>query len=273
MTTIVTFKVSDGIVMGADSAMTTRKGRIGSNRYDSYEKLNQLGDLPVVVAMWGSALTAGRTVRSLLCEYARTSGFDSPASHRPPWTMTEIAHGLRDFIREQVEQDKNCGCKPGKLDLLVSGYSAGRFKPEQWHVKFPQGNVALRQGEEQLALTWDGVNEDIRTLWWGAHPSLERILRKHEIPSDTIKNVLDVIHQTAAWGPQRVDFTMPVRDAAGLVAFLLSVQVTAERYKPKMARSAPPLDIAIVRYDGVHWVRKKSPWSLESDVGQRLSPT
>ncbi len=265
MTTIVTFKVSDGIVMGADSAMTTRKGRLGTNRYDSYEKLNQIGNLPVVTAMWGNALTAGRTVRSLVWEFARTKGYDAPVGDIPDWTMEQVARGLADFIEKQVTKDKDCNCKPGKLELLVSGYSAGRFKPEQWHVKFPQGTVTLRQAEDQLALTWDGVNDDIRTLWWGAHPGLAKIMRKHGVDAETVSAVLKDLHQQAAWGPQRVDFSMPVREAAGLVEFLLTVQVTAERYKPKLARSAPPIDIAIVRYDGVHWVRHKTPWSLSSN--------
>ena len=262
MTTIVTFKVSDGIVLGADSAMTTKKGRMGANRYDSYEKLNQVGRLPIVTAMWGSALTAGRTVRSLVWEFARERGYFEPEGTGLSWTVEDVARGLTQFILNQMEQDEQCGCKPGKLQLLVSGYSAGRFKPEQWQVKLPSGQVTLRQGEDQLALTWDGVNEDIRTLWWGAHPSLPRILKRHGLPQDQVNAVMREVHQQAAWGPERVDFSMPVRDAAQLVEFLLTVQIMAERFKPGPARSAPPIDIAVVRYDGVHWVRRKDPFAI-----------
>ncbi|MCD6497557.1 MAG: hypothetical protein J7M25_04530 [Deltaproteobacteria bacterium] len=258
MTTVVTFKVADGIVIGADSAMTTRKGRMGTNRYDSYQKINQVGRLPVVCTMWGAGLTAGRTTESLVDEFAHTHGYAGEVGESATnWTVEDVARSLKAFIEEAVKQEQGCDCKVGRLDLLVSGYSSDAYKGEQWQIRFPQGVVRRRQGEENLALTWDGVNDDIRTLWWGHHPSLRKIMTKNGVSQEQAKTVISDLEQEAAWGPVRVDFSMPVQDAAQLVEFLVSVQIAAERFKPGPARSAAPIDLVVVRYDGVHWLRRK----------------
>jgi hypothetical protein len=41
------------------------------------------------------------------------------------------------------------------------------------------------------------------------------------------------------------------------VGFLVSVEIARERYSPGLARSAPPLDLLVVRAGGVKWVRRK----------------
>ncbi len=255
MTTIVTFKVSDGIVMGADSAMTTNKGKLGSNRYDSYHKLNPIGDYPLVTAMWGAGYINGRTVGSLVHEYSRSG---RKALGKDQWTVEGVANDLAEFI-DQHFQRKDCDTCPGKhLEMLVSGYSSGAYQGEQWHLQFPGGKVQRRQGPDDLALSWDGVTEDIRTLWWGHHPRLHSVLTKHGMDSEKAQEAVRELENETAWGPQRVDFSMPVQDAAELVAFLIQVQATAERFKPTPIRTAPPIDLAVVRYDGVHWISRKS---------------
>ena len=256
MTTIVSFKIPDGIVVAADSAMTTKKGKLGANRYDSYEKLCQVGQLPVVVAMWGSALTGGRTVANLVNEFARIQGYEDPSTSH--WTMGELAEELAGHVQQAAEEGKNCGCATAKLDLLLSGYSKDRPFPEQWHLRFPKGAVKRRYAERGLAISWDGVTEDIRTLWWGHHPSLARILTKHGVSQEQQRAILKDLEARAAWGPERVDFAMPLADAARLVEFLVWVQVTAERFRPGLARSAGPIDVVVVRQEGVTWLRRKS---------------
>ncbi len=263
MTTIVTFKTPDGIVQAADSAMTTRKAKLGANRYDSYEKLCQVGRLPVVVAMWGSALTGGRTVANLVRHFAWTRGYDDPSESE--WTMAALAEELAEYVLGVLEEGTDCGCRASKLDLLLSGYSKGRPFPEQWHLRFPKGTVKRRYGERALAISWDGVTEDIRTLWWGHHPSLGRILSKHGLSQDEQQAVLKDLEARAAWGPERVDFAMPLADAARLVEFLVWVQVTAERFRPGLARSAGPIDVVVVRQEGVTWLRRKSLHRLLGD--------
>ena len=77
MTICVSVKVSEGLVLGADSTAAI-EGRIGENppgvlkTYDHVRKLAHVKDYPIGTLTWGTAHVGARTVDSLIKEYEYT---------------------------------------------------------------------------------------------------------------------------------------------------------------------------------------------------------
>jgi hypothetical protein len=77
MTICVSVKVSEGLVLAADSAAAIM-GWVGSNRegapgihktYDHARKLSHIKDYPIGTLSWGTYLIGSRSVESLIKEY------------------------------------------------------------------------------------------------------------------------------------------------------------------------------------------------------------
>ena len=253
MTTVVSFKVPDGIVLGADSAMTVNRRGSGENRYDSYHKLSTVADLPVATAMWGRGAIGQRSIPSLVEEFAAS------CPRKPPteaWTVEEAARALYQFMQERHDEAPS-GPNDPHLHMLVAGYSHGSYHGQIWRFDVPGGEPRLHADQQTLTLSGFGVTEGIHTLWWGHSPALHDALLAEGLDHEAASRVIRRVREHSALGPDRLDFGMPLQNAIDLVAFLVSLEIARERYTPGLARSAPPVDLLVVRADGVRWVRRK----------------
>jgi hypothetical protein len=251
VTTVVCFKVPDGIVLGADSAMTvTRPG--GENRYDSYHKLSVVCGLPVATAMWGRGAIGQRSIPSLVEEFS----VERPTATDGAWTVESLARELYAFLKERWDAlPPQAHQTP--LHMLVAGYSRGSYHGQVWRLDLPNGEPRLHADLDTLNISWFGVTEAIQTLWWGHSPYLHEALIEEGLDREAAGRVVRRVRERAALGPDRLDFGMPLQNAIDLVGFLVSVEIARERYSPGLARSAPPLDLLVVRAGGVKWVRRK----------------
>lgn len=64
------------------------------------------------------------------------------------------------------------------------------------------------------------------------------------------------IRSKAAWGPERLTWSMPLSTAVDLVRFQLEVQIETERFLPGRARCGYPTQLLAISDSGLYWVEK-----------------
>jgi hypothetical protein len=204
MTVCVSVKVSEGLVLAADSTAAI-EGQLGDGprgvlkTYDHMQKLSRVRDYPIGTLTWGTAHVGPRTVDSLIrefeytlpslheeqekCKEQRMRG-EEPEPYR--YCVREIAEGLVGDIDERYQLE--FGDRPENeqpvLGLLISGYSAGEFFPEQWLVEIPANRElrALRpdrEGQPDFGANWFGVVDAIVRLHWGRDLRALALLSHH----------------------------------------------------------------------------------------------
>lgn len=264
MTTVVCFKVPDGIVFAADSAMTVTRRGTGDNRYDSYHKLSVICGLPMGTAMWGRGVIGQRSVPSLIQEFSATW----TGENRNLTTVEAAANELFAFLRQKIAETQISN-DDGGLHLLVGGYSPQSYHGQVFQLDLNAQEPRLIADRQTLTISWYGVTEAIQTLWWGHSPVLRSVLQDEGLDEDVISKIVRKVRHTSAWGPERLDFSMPLQNAIDLAGFLVGVEIAKERYSPGLARSALPVDILVLRSDGPTWVRRKefiAPPSIFSGI-------
>lgn len=140
MSVAVLLNLSDGLILGVDSAVTIFGASGISKVFEDSDKLFQLGSLPVGIATYGVAGLEGRTIGSFISEFEKRSDLAS-------LSLRDVAEELRKFfltvyIRfvETIYSLPFAGIAPekkGTLGLIVGGFSPNAFLSEAWHVIIP----------------------------------------------------------------------------------------------------------------------------------------
>ncbi len=246
MSIAICFVARTGIVMGTDSRVTTT-GPEGETREDAYPKLVQFGTLPVGMAMVGAGSYGGRDFRSLVAEAWRTC-----CDGRPDRLgVEEVARRFAEFAGP-IARDSG---QTTTMNVLVGGFSPGEAFGELWEVQLPSGEVKLQASLQSQALVWRGRADAIKTLWWGANlDALHKVLEEHGMAHKDAKAVMDDVKRAAAWGPQRINWGMPLSSAVDLVRFQLDVQIQAERFLPGRGACGAPTQLLAINDSGLHWI-------------------
>lgn len=248
MTTVVGYKNANGVVIAADSQVTFGNNR-SQNAFTNYYKVNQLGSLPIITGMWGSATLQGQNVPTVLEEFWQTR-FNGNQPKK--WTVQEISSALHEFLKERTESPKN------QLNMLVAGYSSKTFYPDLYEFSTDKERVHKVSEGQQSMILWRGITDAIRTLWWGYGPNLENIMKKAGVSDKKQRaEVMKKMSDAWAWGPARMNFNMPIEDAAELVEFLVNLECIRQRFWPGIARSSGSVDVAVVTVHGVNWIKRK----------------
>jgi hypothetical protein len=133
--------LSDGLIIGVDSAVTV--GDAGGIRkvFDDGEKLFQLAD-KIGVATYGLGGLEGRSIGSFIREFELTH----PGAGQLP--IGEVVEQLRAFFMnvytrfaealfgvpfDQIPEEQK-----GTLGIIVGGFSPNEFLSEAWEIKIPQ---------------------------------------------------------------------------------------------------------------------------------------
>src|SRR5258708_3464791 len=149
MSVAVTLTISDGFIVGVDSAVTVSFGPGKTNIYEDAEKIFQLGEKRIGIATVGLAGIGDRSIGSFIREFESVNPGGAMDEGRQ---VVEIAESLRAFFYERyanviipaVEallntpfQQIPMNDRPS-LGLLVGGYSDGAFLPEVWEIRLPE---------------------------------------------------------------------------------------------------------------------------------------
>ena len=182
MTVAVVCTVPDGVILGVDSAVTIGDPQNPVKVYEDAEKIFQLSDLPVGVAIYGAASFGQRTIGSYLREFEIRN--PSGVLSSPKQGVEDIVEELRSFFMgeytktmvplvesargkkfDEIPDDE----RPG-LGLIVAGFSPGAFLPEVWNIQIP----LHASSKASQAVAKDG---NIGSAWFASYGPIARYIK------------------------------------------------------------------------------------------------
>lgn len=246
MSIAICFVAKTGVVLGTDSRVTTTFQE-GKTREDAYPKLVSFGDLPIALAMVGAGAYGGRDFRSLVAETHRTWLGRRKRSR----TVDEVAQAFADTAAPIAKESG----REDAMRVFVAGYSPGVPFGELWEVDLPAGTIRREVEPGRNTIRWRGSNEAVTTLWWGANlHALRHAMADAGVPRGKHQAVVDNVTARCGWGPERLNWGMPLNSAVDLVRFQLEVQIQYERFTPGRGFCGPPTQIVAINDSGLHWM-------------------
>jgi hypothetical protein len=283
MSVVLVVKVSEGLVLGADSAATI-SGKVNTptisqtgilKTYFNSRKLLQIGDFPLGILTWGSAFIGSRTIESLVREWEYDNHWQSRdelenAMQCPDYDVRDCAEGLRQHIEAayKAEYDAFEPEKKPSIGLVVAGYSHRQFFPSMWQISFPRDNgdaiQELRQdidGRPDFGANWFGLTDAIVRLHFGRD---DRVLHffsnKYGTPIEELAQELGGLQYVVPFA------VMPLQDAIDYAYYMLNVAVGRYRFVIGPELCGGQIEIAAITQRQLQWISRKT-WSL--DGGRR----
>jgi len=275
---VIVVKVSEGLVLAADSASSVR-GRIKSPQgeqegilkvYFNARKLLQIGDFPIGALTWGQAFVGLRTVESLVREWEYENHWQSQDDYKEqydkPFTVRDCAEGLRRYLAEVHAEEY--GDLPSEqrpqMGMVVAGYSQEEFFPEIWRFVLPfdsDGEVHNqrpdRDDKPDFGASWFGLIDPIVRLHWGRDDKAIQIISdKFGIPAQDIREALLPLQYQIPFA------LMPLQDAIEYANYMLNVAIGAYRFKIGPELCGGQIEIAAITQREFRWISRKT-WKIE----------
>jgi len=284
MTICVSVKVSEGLVLAADSTASIN-GTLQDNKgnqvsgilktYDNAQKLSHLKDFPIGTLSWGLSQIGSRSVASLIKEYEyslpsleeenekirekRMRG-DEVESNSYQFEVKSIAQGLFENIKKNYETEFAIlpNDKRPPLGILISGYSSNKFFPDQWEINFPLSNQITEprpdvNGKPTFGANWFGLTESIIRLHWGRDDQLIDVLANHfKVSTEEIKPLVNQFQYPVAFDG------MPLQDAIDYTVYLVNVVIGRFRFVVGAPLCGGEIDVAVITPNAYTWIRRKS---------------
>ncbi|MBS1254105.1 MAG: hypothetical protein MAG451_03161 [Anaerolineales bacterium] len=269
MSIVLVVKVSEGLVLAADSASTLH-GRVESPQgvqegilktYYNARKLLQIGDFPIGVLTWGQAYIGPRTVESYIRKWEHGHKWQSrkeyQAEYDDSFIVRDVALGLLTHLREAYEEEYSDDQQP-VLGVLVAGYSEGEFFPEIWRFVLPMDDDVVNQrpdvdGKPDFGASWFGMTDPIVRLHFGRDEAVVRsISETFGIPESEVRDALQRLEY-------RIPFAMmPLQDAIEYANYMLNVVIGRYRFVVGPELCGGEIDIAAITQREFKWISRKS---------------
>jgi hypothetical protein len=292
MTICVSVKVSEGLVLAADSTavvqgmMKRADGPTQSGILKTYghaRKLSHVKDYPIGTLSWGIGLIGSRSVESLIKEYEyslvslreeeeklkeRRMRTEAKIDERPEYSVQKIAMGLREHICGfyHAEFAGLSDDKQPPLGILVSGYSSGQFFPEQWLIDLPRSAELTRvrpdvENRPDFGANWYGLTDAIVRLHWGRDDQVMGILAKRfQVSVEEIQELLSGLQYPVLFDG------MPLQDAIDYAIYLVNVAIGRFRFVVGAPLCGGEIDVAAITPDTFTWIQRKS-WKARDPLG------
>jgi len=270
MSVVVTVKVSEGLVLVADSAGTIEgeikgpgvQGRGVLQIYYHAKKISHLRDYPVGTLTWGISNLGARNIESLIKEYEPNL---PPVEEAGQYKVEEIARNLSKSISKEYDKTFQTIKEESKrpvLGIIVCGYSTGNFLPEQYRRIFPVEReiVNLRpdspDGKPNFGANWYGVTDAIARLFLGFDPRLEDEFVNAGFEREKVHSIIRSFEYPVIFDG------MPLQDAIDLAVFLASASIWRSRFHVGAPTVGGDIDVAVITHRGFEWIRRKQ-WKAE----------
>lgn len=187
MTVAVSCNLSDGVILGVDSAVSIATQQGVAKVYENAEKLFQFGDRPIGVAIYGIAALGTRGIGSYLREF---EVLDVDGVVSVPTELPVVVESLRHFffdkymaevvpILEREHGQPFANLTPDQipvLGLVVGGFSPGAFLSEVWEIQIPThggvNSATLLRPQGNFGANWFAIVEPIRRYHKGFDKNL-----------------------------------------------------------------------------------------------------
>lgn len=265
MTIVVTVKVTDGIVLAADSAGSFfNEQGMPVKIYNNANKIFNLVKVwPVGALVYGAGGIGSASVETLSKDLRRRLRNPDDRDYgldRDSYTVQEVAEKARRFLYEENYLHAY-EVPPEKffMGYRVCGYSAGQSLAEVWEFLIAGsecGPAYQVQPVDQFGTRWAGENEALDRLILGASGYLTTVLQRRGIPEVEANEIhLEVISQL---GDGLTLPAMPIQDAIDVSRFLVETASKFARYGLRPETIGGPVEIAaITRHEGFKWVARK----------------
>jgi hypothetical protein len=281
MSVAIVVKVSEGLVLGADSAATiaarvetpqgAQEGVVKT--YYNAKKLLQVGELPIGVLTWGIGQIGLRTIESLVREWEHDQHWQSQADYDAHHKDEAASIGVKacaDSLYQHLskvyaEVDEFQGLpekrRPG-LGVVVAGYSQGKFFPEIWRFAVPADSETAdqrpdRNGKPDFGASWFGSIDALVRLHWGRDDrAIAVITEKFGIPEQDIRAALEPLQYQIPFA------VMPLQDAIEYAHYMINVAIGRYRFVLGPELCGGQTEIAAITQGEFRWIAKKS-WGLE----------
>lgn len=260
MTIIVCCNLPDGIIIGADSAVTVsgevedQSGKRHAGVLKVYErarKIFQLGELPVGVAAFGVSAMGQRTVASYLEEFELDKLQEVAPEGKVGENLEPLCKTMWEFLERKYRQEfkENLERRKGRpyddipaderppLAVVVAGYGYRRPLGEVWLVKVPfpgdaEPVVPVRRPGD-FGANWFGVSGPVTRFILGFDPSLPARLRKilQERVTDKYAEVWPEIERELRSLEFAIPYpAMPLEDGIEHVRYLTGLAISFARF-------------------------------------------
>jgi hypothetical protein len=269
MTIVVSVKVTDGIVLAADSAATFyvpwHNGTV-TKIYNNANKIFNLRKLwPIGAVNYGAGGIGKVSAETLSKDLRRRfSDPDNADYHldQNSYTIEEVAvKARRLFFQETYAAAALHDPMPDfYLGYRVCGYSANADLPEIWEFVI-QGAACPApqqvQARDEFGVRWEGQREALDRLFLGAPAGMEKwLVDKGLAKAEGARTLhLDFIKQFAAplWLP-----AMPIQDAIDLAKFAVETAEKFARFGMQEETIGGPVEVAaITKHEGFKWIARK----------------
>jgi len=271
MSVVVVVKVSEGIVLAADSAATLHgkvqfRGEEINGIVQTYlnaRKVLQIGDFPIGLATWGTAFIGERTVESIVREWEHDQKWRSceqyKTQHKGLFSVKECAESLRQFVTKAYGEafPDTAQEKPPLLGVMVAGYSEAAFFSEVWKFVLPHdGEVHDArpdiEGKPNFGAGWFGRTDAIVRFHFGRDDAVPAFIEeKFGIQKDEVRKALAPLEYPVTFK------AMPLQDAIEYAHFMVGLTIGRYHHVVGPEYCAGKIDIAAITPQALKWVAKK----------------
>lgn len=211
MSVAVLCNLSDGLIIGVDSAVTISDASAIQKVFEDGEKLFQLAD-KIGVATFGLGGLEGRSIGSFIHEFELTQEDIHSLS------IQEVAERLRAFFMDVYIRfaekifgqpfDDIPGDQKGSLGLIVGGYSPKGFLSEAWEIQIPRN----RDPNSARMICGPGT---FLVAWFATSGPIERYLHgfDHGLLGEVGTFVEDILQRP--FTPEEISRFTPIREKYG----------------------------------------------------------
>lgn len=254
LTIAIAMKVSDGIVLAADSATTLTVGE-RPQIYDNANKIVNLHKkLPVGVMTWGAGGVGGLAMSTLFKDF-RARWTDDDGSKPAGWSVEQAANDLADFLYTEKANGNVIG--PG--GSLVVGWnddvdSACGYVLDNEAQQVQQ----MIDEQEPMSLLGFGQPDIILRVLQGFSPGMAGVLvNRFGVDPTDVPDALDQMRDDLGLGVMSP--AMPIQDALDLAEALAEMSKTISRFAlfEDQTVGGPVELAAITKHEGFKWVKRK----------------
>ena len=268
MTIAVCAKVSEGLVLGADSLMIVEdidsqmKKPIVANTFKNVKKLHQLEGYPIGILSWGTESIGPRNIVSLVDEFDHSL---PDYNDNIDYTVEEISQSFFNFIKKKCEKINPERLKRFELGIAINGFSRGEFFPNEFKFTLPFSTKIEEvrpndsNGNPSFGVSWYGRYDAIVRLHmgcdFGLRMEITEILLKKGMEIEEINKIFSEYEYSSNFS------SMPLQDAINFVSYLINLMCGRCRFYSGTPFCGGPIDIAVITYKGFKWIKSKE-WKV-----------
>lgn len=263
--------MSDGVILGVDSAVTVPSPTGVVKVYEEGEKLFQLGTRPIGVATYGLGGILTRTIGSYLREFEVTNPNNALSANNSLDVVVEelrsffyriymatIAPAIATQLKIPVEK-----VPPDKLPIIgfvIGGFSSGSYLSEVWSFVIPTHSTPKsaiqnrKQGD--FGTNWFAIYEPIQRYIKGYSQALLDgvvgfFVNRGATPSPLTPVEQKTLADIVAKHEYQIPYVaMPIRDGIEHVRFLVNMVINHYRFATGAPVVGGKVNIGLVTYKG-----------------------